>query len=367
MPLPPAHRRALPALALAAALSIPLPARSADIVDPAQGPVALDPGTTGASELSGIVYAGGERVYAVSDGGGRLFPIDATIDPQSGFVTAASVAPALVLAGGVDLEGVAAATDAAVWVSDEIGSAIRRHRLSDGGLAGSLAVPAIFQQIRSNLGLESLSGVDGVLWTANEEALVVDGDVASAGGGTVVRLQRFDAAGAPAGQWAYVTDPVPGAPILNRVASGVVDLLALPGGELLVLERALSNQGLRARIHQVDFADASDTSGLAGLAETPFTPVSKRLLWERNAGFDQNYEGLALGPSLDAGDRSLLLISDDGGSGTSYLYPLRLRPAPRAQPVASSPPWGMGVLALSLAATSALPAGPRSRVRRPRL
>jgi len=359
MALPPSHRRTLAALALTAALTASTPARSADITDPAQGPVVLDPGTTGASELSGIVHASGERFYAVSDAGGRLFPVDVSIDPQSGFVTAASVAPALTLAGGVDLEGVTSGAGDSVWVSDETGSAIRRHGLAGGALLDSLGVPAIYQQIRSNLGLESLAGVDGVLWTANEEALSVDGDIASATSGTTVRLQRFDAAGAPAGQWAYVTDPYPGAPILNRSASGVVDLLALPGGELLVLERSLSNQGLRARIYQVDFAGASDTAALAGLAGASFAPVGKRMLWERSAGFDQNYEGLALGPPLDAGDWSLLLVDDGGGSGIMHLYPLRLRFEPPARPLSVSSPWGIGALALAFAGTAA------RRVRRP--
>jgi hypothetical protein len=212
---------------------------------------------------------------------------------------------------------------------------------------GTVAVPAIYRKIRPNRSLESLSRAGDALWTANEEALAVDGPISNATSGTRVRLQRFDAAGAPAGQWAYVTDPYPGGPFLGLETSGVADLVALENGELLVLERAFSDQGFRARIYQVDFAGATNTSALARLDSQPFTPVGKSLLWDSGA-VAANYEGLALGRSLDAGDWSLVLLSDDGGAGSPGVYPLRLQlaSAPGALPIL--PPTGMPLLALAL-------------------
>lgn len=42
------------------------------------------------------------------------------------------------------------------------------------------------------------------------------------------------------------------------------------------------------------------------------------------ASNDDNFEGLALGPTLANGDRSLLLVSDDGAGFDQSLYALRL-------------------------------------------
>jgi hypothetical protein len=263
-----------------------------------------------------------------------LYQLDVDVDPASGAILSASVLGGLSLASGSDHEGVVHhPLGGSVLTADEVGPAIREYRLSDGAELSSVSLPAIYAQARSNLSLESLaqhvaaSASDDALWTANEEALAVDGPLSDASTGTLVRLQRFDATLAPAGQWAYRTDPYPGAPFLSQERSGVADLLALPNGELLVLERSFSSTLFRSRLYRVDFGGATDVSGLASLASEPFTPVGKTLLWERGGGFE-NFEGLALGPELDAGDRSLLLVSDDGGGAAQSLYPLRIHYAP---------------------------------------
>jgi hypothetical protein len=314
--------RCLRLLGLVATLAA-VDAPAADIRDPGQGLVDLLPGATGAAELSGITHAGGNRFYAVSDNGGRLFPLRIEIDPASGRITAALPDPPRKLAGGIDLEGIALLADDRVVVCDEIGPALREHRLADGGLIRSLPVPVIFRRSRNNLGLESLSAGGDGLWIANEEALRVDGPPPTAEAGSRVRLQHLDLAGTPTGQWAYVTDPYPGAPLFGRAHSGVSDLLALPGGELLVLERAFSSHGFRSRIYQVDFASATQTGSIERLEAAAVTPVAKRLLWDSGA-FSANFEGLTLGPRLAAGDRSLLLVADESGAGVPGLYPLRI-------------------------------------------
>jgi len=71
-----------------------------------------------------------------------------------------------------------------------------------------LPVPAVFANLRPNFGFESLARrFDGaVIWTANEEALTVDGPLSTTTTGSTVRLLRYtrDAAGYSAGpQHAY--------------------------------------------------------------------------------------------------------------------------------------------------------------------
>lgn len=313
------------------------------------GSYALGSGGTGAAELSGLTWAGGGQFYAVSDSAARLYPLTVGVDPTTGAVLSAVLSPHLPLGAGSDLEGVAYDPGAGmVYASDEVGPAVREYRLTDGAVLGTVTVPAVYANQRSNRGLESLarSAGDGSLWTANEEALSVDGPLSTVGAGTVVRLQRFDSALGAAGQWAYVTDGIAGdIPFVSGERSGVSDLAVLPTGEVLVLERefGLGVSLFRSRIYRADFTGATDTSALPQLDGAAYTPLGKELLWEGNFLTD-NFEGLALGPALAGGWHSLLMISDDGGGLGQSLYALRVRFDAPAVPE----PGGLGLLAGAL-------------------
>ena len=302
-----------------------------EIVDPGQGPVAIESGSSDISELSGIAFAGDDLYYAVSDNSGRLVALRITVDPTSGRVGAATAGPTRKLAAGYDLEGIALADAGAVFVCDEVVSVIRKHRLDDGALIAQLALPNRFRRFRPNLGIESLTRAGDSLWTANEEALRSDGPTATEAAGTRVRVQRLGRDGTPSGQWAYETDPYPGAPLFGQAFSGVADLLALPGGELLALERSFSSHGFRARIYQIDFRGATDTTERESLAGGTLVSLRERRLWD-STSFGANFEGITLGPRLASGGSSLLLVADDGGAGRSLLYALILRPEHHAGP-----------------------------------
>jgi len=302
------------------------------VQDPAgQGAIALPSGGTGAAELSGITWAGGDLFYVIGDNARTLFPLQLSLDMTTGTITSATLQSGVDLSHGSDLEGVAFhASNNSVLVADEGGPALREHFLADGALVTSASLPVVFNQVRANLSLESLSVEPGgsVVWTANEEALSVDGGVASFVAGTVVRLQKLDAALQPSGQWAYVTDPIAGdilSPGRDVEVSGVVDLVALSGGGLLVLERELGSGGFRHRLYEVDFSTASDTSGLPSLDGATYTSVAKTLLWEQASGV--NFEGITLGPLLANNAQSLVLISDAGGGLSQSLLALILLPS----------------------------------------
>ncbi|MBX3027406.1 esterase-like activity of phytase family protein [bacterium] len=307
-------------------LAAPAAAQRWAIDDPGQGPVPLAAGSPGARELSGLAWAGGDRFAAVSDDDGRLYWLRIAVDPATGRIGAAEAVAALPLPTSRDLEGIALTPDGqSVVVSDEVGPAVREYRLADGAWQRTATLPPVFASLRNNLGLESLArDPSGQYWTANEEALTVDGPTSSAGQGTLVRLLRLDADLRPTGQWAYRTDPIAGAAVLADRGTGLSELAALPDGRLLALERSLGSEGLRIRLYELDLAGATEVSGISALAGADVVPVAKTLLWQRTAP-NQNFEGMAVGPTLADGSHSLILVSDDGHRLAQALYPLRIR------------------------------------------
>jgi hypothetical protein len=280
----------------------------------------------GNAEFSGITWLGGTRYLAVDDGRARLFPLEVTLDAKSAAIARVVAGEFVTLAGAKDSEGIAwIERTGHVLVSDESIQEIREYDPKSGELVRSVPAPPRFRgRLSKNSGLESIAATpDGEsIWIINEGPLRLDGQRATAFEGAWLRLQRLDAAFAPTGQWAYRSEPG-----LGYV--GVVELMLAPGGELLVLERALSGGGFSARIFEIDRSRASEVSGFEKLRNrSDFWPVRKTLLWERTRGF-QNFEGLALGPELPTGGRLVLLVSDGGGQRAPTLLALRLvRAAP---------------------------------------
>lgn len=183
--------------------------------------------------------------------------------------------------------------------------------------------------VRPNLGFEPLAWTpDGALYTANEEALVQDGPIASLSGGTNVRLLRYDLSGASrprqTGEWVYQVEPIFAAPVpANQFADNGVTAMAwirhlLPEYDLLVMERSFSSGvGNDVNIYGVRLAGAQDVSALDALPN-PYTgrAVDKTLLANMAAVgvAADNLEGMTLGPLLPNGRPSLVLVSDDNFS-----------------------------------------------------
>jgi hypothetical protein len=286
-----------------------------------QGRYRLSSGSTGAGELSGISYAGGTSYYAVGDNGAAsIWQVPTTLAGGFGWVNSSVIsggisAPAM----GRDSEGIAVrpGTNTA-WVSDEIASTITEFSLSTGAKVGAVAVPEIYRpaNVQNNMGLEALAYGAGKLWTANEEALRPDGPLSSTSSGSWVRIQEFGGEDlAPMTQYAYRTNRISAmSPFITVERSGLVDLLALPDGRVLALERELGGYlpSFRSRIYELNFSAATDVSALPTLTAGGFTPVGKKLLWQ-SVFLTDNFEGMALGPRLKDGTYSILLISDDGG------------------------------------------------------
>ena len=122
-----------------------------------------------------------------------------------------------------------------------------------------------------------------------------------------------------AGEWAYACDPCAGT---TSSQSGLSGLCALPDGSLLALEREVSIATWgRCRIYRITtgaLAAATEVSSLSALTNAAFSAVAKGapLASFTGASFANIivYEGIALGPKLSDGSRSVVLVSDGGAT-----------------------------------------------------
>jgi hypothetical protein len=198
-----------------------------------------------------------------------------------------------------------------------------------GAYLGRVDLPARFaNQAPGNKGLESLTLSPRFLFTANEAALTDDGPVASKARGTLVRVVRLDVTAGTTTEHAYRSEPLGAGAGAGDM--GVTELLALTDDVLLVLERGFqAGYGNTVRIFRVDLGGAPDVSGVAALGDA--TPVvAKKLLVDIGAlapgsvthpspqpnPLLDNYESLALGPTIADGRRLLFLTTDDNASAT---------------------------------------------------
>lgn len=304
---------------------------------------------TAVGGLSGLVDGGEPGLfYALSDDGSERSPArfyalrvdlaDGHLDPGDVRLEHAAV---LKRADGstyppqtLDPEGFARTVDGRFFVSSE--GPIRagvppsvREIAADGSFLRELALPEGYAPradpptgVRHNLAFESLTpSADGkLLWTGIENALLQDGPEADLGQRSPSRLLAFDlATGKAVAEHLYWTEPLPVAPIRpdGLKVNGLVDLLALPDGDFLALERAYADgAGFKVRLFRVSLAGATNLlsrRALAGSELADFQPVTKSALLDFAVlGIPMdNYEGLAWGPTLADGRRILLVVADN--------------------------------------------------------
>ncbi len=346
------------ALVLAAAVAQATEIRRLEFL----GQAILPPGQlvagTPVGGLSALAWDAGRGVfYALADDVGARAPprfYTVTLDLAGGRLAAdgaAAVAVTLLRdAGGeplalhaVDPEGLVLAADGRLFLSSEgfvsggvapllaevalDGTLRRTLRLPDRYLPGRRqgrwmrrALRQAPSGVRHNLAFESLTVSPGGRWlfTANESALEQDGPTASLERGSAVRLSRIEAgSGAWTAEYLYWTEPLAAAPepADGYGTAGLVELLALDDHHLLALERSFSTgAGNTIRLFEVDLTAASNVAAVRSLERrADLVPAAKRLLLDLSElGIElDNLEGLAFGPTLADGRRTLVLVSDD--------------------------------------------------------
>jgi hypothetical protein len=277
--------------------------------------------------LSGIAWDSVEHLlYAISDRERQI----TVLRPRPGF-TGYDAQPPIPLDIDVepwDGEALAIAGDRFLVVANETKQAVFSVDRSGHG-AVPVALPP-YPGIRNNLGFEGLGYIASAegqyVFVVNEEALEGDGPTSTFAHGTTVRILRHPVAGGDDVEIAYLTEPVFADGVQGE--NGGSDLAPLTPDRVLVLERAyVRGAGNAIRIYEVDLR-ATQNIIMLGDARA-VVPVAKRLVLdlalipdERCAPPPQsqrrrsleNYEGLALGPTLDDGRRLIFLVSDDNAS-----------------------------------------------------
>jgi hypothetical protein len=199
----------------------------------------------------------------------------------------------------------------------------------DGRAARSLPTPRIFRFDKNGEGgprhyvsLEGLSFVPGgsSVFVSTEAAIHEDDDLATDGRGSVTRITRMSRRGRVLGQYAYYVNPIPAKLASGKFAdNGISEILALDDRRLLVLERSAvegeTSWKNYIRIYEADIARATNVSGVRSLRKATYTLTTKRFLLDLSndpaIGHVNNIEGMAFGPRLANGNRSLVLVSDN--------------------------------------------------------
>ena len=269
-------------------------------------------------QYSGITHIAGSRYAVVDDkyrGGGILF-FDIELDPVTGTIgqVRTEIPPATKLANvsGRDCEGIAYA-DGMLYVSAETDQSIREYDLAGNATGRTFAVPEEMgiNRIHPNAGFEAFTynAVTRHFWTTTERPLLKDTLVPR-----LHRLQRFNDSFQPDRQYLYQMDEPFASPADTRAyIHGISAMTALDDGSLLILERevyvptslvrAIGETFSVTKIYQV--VPSGDGSAI----------LPKHLLVEftTRAANLANYEGMCLGPVLQDGRQTLLLIADSQG------------------------------------------------------
>lgn len=202
------------------------------------------------------------------------------------------------------------------------------HAGRDGRFIATLPTPPMFKVSKEELGSRNNMSFEGLsfsadgnsLWLGMEASLYQDGPLATPEHGSVVRITQLSRAGQVLAQYAYNIEAIASKPAPGRNAdNGVSEILAIDAHRLLVLERAgvEDAEGVyvnHVRIYEMDVTGATDIKDLPALKGAKYVPVRKRLLLDlEKIGLPRvdNLEGMAWGPRLDHGRRSLVLVSDD--------------------------------------------------------
>ncbi|WP_035716003.1 esterase-like activity of phytase family protein [Christiangramia echinicola] len=200
-----------------------------------------------------------------------------------------------------------------------------------GETYNSFSIPEYFkakdeQKPRNNGVFEGIteSSDKKAYWVAMESPLEKDGSKPKIFPSRAhIRITKFDKlTGLPLKQFAYKLDGIAKLPINYFAVNGATEILAYAQDKFLILERSYSagygSHGNTVKIFEVDASQATNTLELDELKGQDYKIADKKLLFNFKSVKKQltneiidNIEGMCLGPKLENGKQSLILVSDN--------------------------------------------------------
>jgi hypothetical protein len=280
---------------------------------------------------------------------------------------------------GGDFEGIAVADDGSFWMADEYRPAIyhfsKHGRLLERlvpigthaaagapvpapGVAGKFGVevlPAVIAQRRQNRGIEALAIRNGKVYAFVQSPIRNPATLSNGALNAMqnVRLVEFDPATRATRQFIYIMDNPPAVGADDTRADKIGDMVAVPGGGFLVVERDDDSvlqdaiETITKKVYAASLTNATDISNLgsfdvgggvfksvdqmsaAELTAAGVAPIGKKLHVDlAQAGYAgvEKVEGLALLPSgqlalLNDNDFGVAQIVVDNATGRYTLAP----------------------------------------------
>lgn len=200
-----------------------------------------------------------------------------------------------------------------------------------GNFKDTFELPSNMHMHESENGPRQNSVFEGIAFTNDyksvfvsvEEPIYEDGARAGINDSTAwIRIIKFDMASRrPVAQYAYKIEPVvyPAVPAYAFKINGVSEILWIAKNKLLVVERSFSTgkPGCAIRVFIADLDQASDIARVNSYsARSNAKAVSKKLLLNMDelGRYVDNIEGVAFGPTLSSGHRTLIFVADDNFS-----------------------------------------------------
>lgn len=308
------------------------------------------------ANYSGITHISGNRYAVVDDKefiGGFMF-LDIYINHKTGKIENATYSeptgfierkqsisnPQSVYR---DCEGCAYCTDTnTIFISGEEDQRIAEYDLNGISTGRELQVPQYMQrhEIEDNYGFEILTynHIQKRFWTTTEATLLKDGKRSNLDNKDVqnrLRLQSFGLDLKPSKMFAYKMDAPETRKNKGNHVHGVPSMVALDDGSLIIMEREAFiprfyfGSFCRVKlyiVHPEQHQEIQENTDLSKIQEHIF--LKKRLLCDFTTRISYvwnfaNYEGMCLGPRLEDGRQTLLLISDSQGGHGNAVYRLK--------------------------------------------
>jgi len=181
----------------------------------------------------------------------------------------------------------------------------------------------------------------GLIFVANEDALIQDGNISTPHAGSFIRVTALDPiSGNPVAQYAYRLPPIPMAGVAGspgRADNGLSELLAISETRFISVERAYvpgAGNIIRLVLSGIE-VDTTDVADIPGLAGSDIIPMSRELLLEMPLEYQgiklDNIEAISWGDTLPNGNRTLVLVSDNNFSTSQVSQFIAFELVPAAQ------------------------------------